>query len=93
MFETAAGYVWRLKDSLFGEHSAENTEYQWPVRDESMLSLRWSGHKIRSGWEVAAVRFPDVFYVQVQQPSREQWAVSDAPGDVRHGSRPRRGSP
>ncbi|NKG21851.1 hypothetical protein [Paeniglutamicibacter terrestris] len=63
----AAGLLgWKLRASRHGEHSVEMTDRKWSVRRDSMLSLRRVEQKSSREWEVAAVRFPDVFYVKDQ---------------------------
>lgn len=63
--EAAGQLGWKLQTSRHGEHSVKKTSRKWAVRRGSVLSVQKldSAHR---GWEVATVRFPDVFYVRDQ---------------------------
>ncbi|MGO1673515.1 MAG: hypothetical protein ACTJFR_10185 [Canibacter sp.] len=54
---------WKLIRSLHGEHALELDDDLWEVTRVSIFSLR-SLPAASDGWEAAATRFPDCFYVR-----------------------------
>lgn len=56
---------WKLVRSLHGEHVFEQNEGLWEVVRVSIFSPR-PLPSIAEGWEAAATRFPDCFYIRRQ---------------------------
>lgn len=54
---------WKLIRSLHGEHALELDGNSWEVTRVSIFSLR-TLPAASDGWEAAATRFPDCFYVR-----------------------------
>lgn len=59
----AGAQGWRLIRSLHGEHVLERDDQAWQVTRASMLSPRPMPSP-RDGWQAAATRFPDCFYIR-----------------------------
>lgn len=59
----AGAQGWRLIRSLHGEHILERDDQAWEVMRASMLSPRPMPSR-RDGWQAAATRFPDCFYIR-----------------------------
>ena len=63
----AGSQGWRLIRALHGEHVLERDDRPWEIKRVSVLSAR-PMPSARDGWQAAATRFPDCFYIRPLQP-------------------------
>lgn len=63
--EAGAG-GWRLIRAMHGEHVLERTDQNWEVTRVSVFSARPMPSR-KDGWQAAATRFPDCFYIRPQR--------------------------
>lgn len=61
--EVAGAQGWKLVEARHGEHELEYAGGTWEITRVSVLSPR-AMPAARAGWEAAATRFPDCFYVR-----------------------------
>jgi hypothetical protein len=62
---------WRLTQARHGEHTLEHVGGAWDITRVSVFSPR-PLPAADDGWEAAATRFPDCFYVRARQPGAIQ---------------------
>ncbi|MCW2163725.1 hypothetical protein B0I12_000851 [Microbacterium hydrothermale] len=66
--EAAGAQGWRLVEARHGEHRLVHTRAAWEVQRVSILTPR-PLPAAGDGWEAAATRFPDCFYVRSRSAS------------------------